>query len=113
MEKASSCIAVFMKYSDAREAIEKIVDAGVDHSRISLVGEEIQEGKVAADGASALDDDLRQLGVQEENLHCYKHLMLGGAYLVVVSGDYVEVSRAFDFLERYNQAEVFVHFNAP
>ncbi|WP_456378646.1 hypothetical protein [Thiolapillus sp.] len=113
MEKASSCIAVFTEYSDAREAIERLVDASVDHSRISLVGKDVQEGKVAADGVSALDDDLRQLGVQEANLHCYKCLMLGGAYLVIVSGGYGEVDRACDFLEMHKQAEVSVHFNAP
>ncbi|WP_456417452.1 hypothetical protein [Thiolapillus sp.] len=113
MEKASSCIAVFTKYSDAGEAVEMLVGAGMEPGRISLLGKYTQEGKVAAKGTSALDDDLRQLGVQEENLHCYKCLISGGAYLVVVSGDYQEVDWACGFLEQQGRAEVSVHFNAP
>lgn len=113
MEKASSCIAVFTKYSDAREAVENLLDANVDRSRISLVGKDAQEGRVAAEGISALDDDLYRLGVQEANFHCYKCLILGGSYLVIVSGDYEEVEQACSHLEKHEQAEVSVHFNAP
>jgi len=112
MRKDSSCVAVFIEITDAQNAIQQLLTANVNEDRISLIGETIQQGKVAADGLSFLDNDLLQLGIHKANLYCYKSLVYSGAYLVIVNGDYKEVEHAYNQLEQDEQADVAIHFNA-
>ncbi|MBL1320935.1 MAG: hypothetical protein COA63_007735 [Methylophaga sp.] len=112
MKKESSCVAVFIEITDAQSAIQNLLTTHVNEDCISLVGETIQQGKVAADGLSFLDNDLLQLGIHKANLYCYKSLVYSGAYLVIVNGDYKEVEHAYSQLEQYEQADVAIHFNA-
>jgi len=112
MEKGSSCIAIFTDYADAKSAVHRLFSFNVDENRISLVGKDLRQGKVAADGLVNLDDDLYQLGVQESSLYCYKCLVHSGSFLVIVSGDYEEVERAWNQLEKYKKADVSIHFNS-
>ena len=111
MRKGSSCIAVFFRYEDARDAIQQLLAANVDKRNISLVGKKLQQGRVAADGLASLDNDLYQLGVQEGNLHCYKCLIHGGSFLVIVNGNYAEVEHVCRQLEQHEKADVSIHFN--
>lgn len=112
MKKESSCVAVFFEIMDARNAIQQLLTTNVNEKCISLIGETIQQGKVAVDGLSFLDNDLLQLGIHKANLYCYKSLVYSGAYLVIVNGNYNEVEHAYSQLEQYTQAEVAIHFNA-
>lgn len=112
MNKTSSCIAVFTNYADAVSAINGLKAADVGQHSISLVGKDIQEGKVAEKGLGSLDSDLTQLGVQEENLHCYYCMVYAGFFLVIIRGDDTQVEQAANHLEKYAQADVSVHFNA-
>ncbi len=112
IKQASSCIAVFARYEDAKQAIERLLDVGVDPQSISLIGEHVQEGLVAAQGLQMLDDELPLLGVQEANLHCYKCLIYGGSFLVIVSGNHAQVDHACTHLEKNKIADVSLHFNA-
>jgi len=113
IQQASSCIAVFIRYRDAKQAIDRLLDVGVDAKSISLIGEHVQEGLVAAQGLKMLDDELPLLGVQEANLHCYKCLVFGGFFLVIVSGNHTQVDHACSHLEKTKHADVSLHFNAP
>jgi hypothetical protein len=113
MEKSSSCIAVFSNHSDAASAIEKLAATGMERKSISLVSKDIQEGQIGTDGLASLDEDLKNIGVQEGNVHCYKCMIHGGSFLVVVSGDYTQVERACNHFERHEeQPEISIHFNA-
>ncbi len=112
LEQTSSCVAVFSNYDDAKRAIAHMVDAGIESRRISLVGEQTQEGLVARGGMDRLDEDLTALGVQEANLHCYKCLIYGGSWLVIVSGNHEQVDFACEHLEKHTSADVSLHFNA-
>jgi tRNA A58 N-methylase Trm61 len=112
MNKTSSCIAVFRNYADAVSAINGLKAVDVDQQLISLVGKDIQEGKVAEKGLSSLDSDLILLGVQEANLHCYNCMIHAGSFMVIVMGDYTQVEQAANHLEKYAQADVSIHFNA-
>ncbi|RUM92610.1 MAG: hypothetical protein DSZ28_09420 [Thiothrix sp.] len=112
MEKGSSCIAIFSEYTDAKDTVNRLASFNVDENRISLVGRDLQQGKVAAGGIGTLDDDLNQLGVQEGSLYCYQCLVHGGSFLVIVSGDYEEVERACRQLEKHEKADVSIHFNS-
>ena len=112
MGKGSSCIAIFSEYTDAVDAVNRLASLNVDENRISLVGKDKQQGEVAAGGMVNLDDDLNQLGVQEGNLYCYKYLVHSGSFLVIVSGDYDEVERACNQLEKNKKADVSIHFNS-
>ena len=111
MKKESSCVAVFIEITDAQNAIQQLLTTSVSEEHISLVGETIQQGKVAVDGLGFLDNDLLQLGVHKANLYCYKSLVYSGAYLVIVNGNYLEVEEAYSQLEKHEQADVAIHFN--
>ncbi len=113
MDRTSSCIAVFNDYREAKEAVGKLLELGVPAADITLLGETVQEGSVAAQGLHTLDDDLASLGVQDANVHCYKCLIYGGSYLVIVSGDHRQVDRVCQHLEQHTEADVSLHFNAP
>lgn len=113
VEQASSCIAVFSEYDAAKHAVERLLAVGVDPQSISVIGETSQEGEVAQEGLQQLDADLMALGVQDANLHCYKCLIYGGSWLVIVSGTHTQVSQACDHLEKHPDADVSLHFNAP
>jgi hypothetical protein len=112
MKKESSCVAVFNEITDAQNAIQHLLTTHVNEDRISLIGETIQQGKVAADGLGFLDDDLFQLGIHKANLYCYKSLVYSGAYLVIINGGYKDVEHAYSQLEQDKQADVAIHFNA-
>lgn len=113
MNKSSCCIAVFPDYTAAVEAIDRLVASSMDKNLISLVGKDVQHGKVGLNGLSSLNDDLLQLGVQEATLHCYQCMIHGGSFLVVVSGNYEQVENACEHLEKNTQADVALHLNAP
>lgn len=112
MEKASSCIAVFPTHSEAANAIDKLLAAGMNRELISLVGRDIQEGQISTSGLSSLDEDLKKIGVQEGNVHCYKCMIHGGLFLVIVAGNYTEVEQAYNHFDQHENAEVSLHFNA-
>jgi len=112
MNKRSSCIAIFPKYADANKALQQLLAANVSENHISLLGKDFQQGAVAAGGLSDLDDELYQLGVQEGNLYCYKCLLHGGSFLLIVSGNYEEMECVFKQLVQHENAEVSIHFNA-
>ena len=112
MEKGSSCIAIFTDYTDAKNAVYRLFSFNVDENCVSLVGKDLQQGKVSAGGLEDLDDDLYQLGVQESSLYCYKCLVHSGSFLVIVSGDYEVVEQACNQLEKNKKADVSIHFNS-
>lgn len=105
-------MAVFIEIRDARNAIQQLLTTNINEKCISLIGETIQQGNVAADGLGLLDNDLLQLGIHKANLYCYKSLIYSGAYLVIVNGNYKEVEYAYSQLEQDQQADVAIHFNA-
>jgi len=111
MKKHSSCIAVFSRYIDATDAMRQLLASSVDKKHISLVGKDCQKGQLIAEGLDNLDDELHQLGVQEDNLYCYRCLIHSGLFLVIVSGNYEEMERVFKQLEQHEKAEVSIHFN--
>ena len=111
MEKASSCIIVLPQYSDAIEARNLLLEAGVEPDRVSIVGKGQNEGEVASLELDQFDEDLKQLGVQEANLYCYKCSLHAGSVLVVVSGDYVEIEKACGLVEHLKHADIALHFN--
>jgi len=111
-KRRSSCIAVFSRYADATDAMQQLLASSMDKKHISLVGKDCQEGQLIAEGLDNLDDEFHQLGVQEGNLYCYKCLLHGGSFLLIVSGNYEEVELACKHLEQHEKAEVSIHFNA-
>jgi len=112
MNKSSCCIAVFSDHTAAVEAIERLEAGPLDKDLISLVGKNVQYGKVGMNGLSSLNEDLLQLGVQEATLHCYQCMVHGGSFLVIVSGNYQQVEDACEHLEKHTQADVALHLNA-
>ncbi len=112
MKKESSCVAVFSEMAEANNAIQHIITMGIDKNHVSLIGETIQQGKVAADGLEYFDSDLLQLGIHKANLYCYKALIYSGSYLVVVNGSHTVVEQAYKHLEQYTGADVAIHFNS-
>jgi hypothetical protein len=112
MKKESSCVAVFIEITDAKNAIQYLINSGIDDNHISLIGETVQQGKVATKGLEYFDSDLLQLGIHKANLYCYKALIFSGAYLVIVNGNYKLVEQACKQLEQYTDADVAIHFNA-
>ena len=111
MEKASSCIIVLPQYSDALKVRDMLVEAGFDKQQISIIGKGRNEGEVAALELDKFDEDLRQLGVQDVNLYCYKCSLHAGSVLVVISGDYAGIEKACNVVEHLEQADVALHFN--
>ncbi len=112
MKKASSCIAVFSRYADGKNAAGELIAASVDRAAISLVDKELQQGKVANSGLGSLDDDLLQLGVLKSSLYCYKCMLYAGSCLLIVSGNYQQIEHACALLEQYQQADVSMHYNS-
>ncbi len=112
MNKKSSCVAVFSEIADANVAIQQLLAAGINKDLISLIGETIQQGKIAVKGIKYFDNELLQIGIHKANLYCYKSLIYSGSYLVIVSGNYKEVEYACNQLELCEQADVAIHFNA-
>lgn len=112
MEKVSSCIAVFTEHTDAEDAVRQLLSFDVNEDQILLVSKDQQQGGVATKGLLNLDDDLYKLGVRESSLYCYKCLVHNGSFLVIVSGNYEEVERACNQLEKQKKADVSIHFDA-
>ena len=112
MEKVSSCIAIFTEHTDAEDAVHQLLSFDVNEDQILLVSKDRQQGRVPTKGLLNLDDDLYQLGVQESSLYCYKCLVHSGSFLVIVSGNYEEVERACNQLEKNKKADVSIHFNS-
>ena len=107
-QKASSCIGVFDTEADAIKARQTLLDAGIDESRITLFNGPPQP----SEDSRPLSEALEQLGVHEGSAHCYLCLLHNGANLVVVSGSYEEIERAFGVLDAHPDADVALHFNA-
>ncbi|WP_456447056.1 hypothetical protein [Thiolapillus sp.] len=113
MKKSNCCIAIFPDHASAVKAVDQLRKNHIDNSLISLVGKEKQFGTVGINGLSMLNEDLTQLGVQEGTLYCYQCMVHSGSFLVVVSGSPGQVESACDQLEKFDQADVALHFNTP
>ncbi|BAO44676.1 hypothetical protein TBH_C1759 [Thiolapillus brandeum] len=113
MKKSNCCIAIFPDHAGAVEAIDELKKHHMDDNVISLVGKDVQYGKVGVNGLSSLNEDLTRLGVQEATLYCYQCMVHNGSFLVIVTGNHDQVEAACDQLEKHAQADVALHFNAP
>ena len=113
MKKSSCCVAIFTDHALATSAVAELQSLNMGSDVVSLIGNNIQQGKVGTAGLSSLHEDLLLLGVQESNIYCYQCLIHGGSFLVVVSGNYEQVEKACSHLEKNSHADTALHLNSP